>query len=145
MLAHAVTVAADIDNVAMVHQSIDQGTGHDVVAEHLAPLVEAFVACEDGRGVLVAATHELEEEHRPGPRDRQIPDLVDDQHAGEDERLHPLREATGLLRLLQRGDQVGQGAVVDAPPALGRGNGETDRQVALADTGRYNDMVPIAA
>jgi hypothetical protein len=32
--------------------------------------------------VLVAARHQLKEEHRAGPTDRQIADLVDDQERG---------------------------------------------------------------
>ena len=65
MLAHAVAVASDVDDVAVVDQPVDQRAGHDVIAEDLTPLVEALVAGEDGRGALVAAAHELEEEHRP--------------------------------------------------------------------------------
>src|SRR5689334_21131865 len=38
-----------------------------------------------------------------------------------------------LLRLLERGDEIGEGAVVDAASTLSGRNGETDRQVRLAD------------
>src|SRR6478609_5544186 len=42
--------------------------------------------------MLVASGEELEEEHGAGAGDRQIPDLVDDHQAGEDERAEPVRE-----------------------------------------------------
>ena len=48
-------------------------------AKHRAPLFKAFVGCQHGRRVLVAARHQLKEEHRAGPTDREIADLVDDE------------------------------------------------------------------
>ncbi len=40
---------------SVVDQGVDERAGHDVVTEDLAPVLEAFVAREDGGGVLVAA------------------------------------------------------------------------------------------
>src|SRR5215207_7256366 len=130
-------------------EPVDQGARHDLVAEDLAPLVEALVRGQHGGRAFVAATHELEEEHRAGPTDREIADLVDDQETGEDERLQAVTEATRLLRLLERRDQVGERAVVDASSALRRGDGETDGEtdgeVALAHVGRpQEDHVLVA-
>ena len=79
VLAHAVAVAADVDEVAVVQEPVDERRGHDLVAEDLAPFLEALVGGEHGRGVFVAAGHELEEEHGAGAGDRQVADLVDDQ------------------------------------------------------------------
>src|SRR5689334_24186140 len=42
-------------------------------------------------------------------------------------------QPAGGLRLLERRDQVGQRAVVDASAALCGGDGETDRQMRCAD------------
>jgi len=42
VLAHPVAVAADVDDVAMVNEPVDERAGHDVVAEDLAPLVETL-------------------------------------------------------------------------------------------------------
>ncbi len=61
-------------------------TGHDFVAEDFAPFLEALVAGEHRRRVLVAAAHELEEKHRSGTADWEISDFVDDQKTGEYER-----------------------------------------------------------
>ena len=55
--------------MAVVHESVDQRGRHDLIAEDLAPLLEAFVAGENRRCLLVATGEELEEEQamsRPG-------------------------------------------------------------------------------
>jgi hypothetical protein len=36
VLAHAVAVAADVDDVAVVDEPVDEGAGHDLVAEDIA-------------------------------------------------------------------------------------------------------------
>ena len=54
MLAHPVAVAADVDDMAVMHEAVDQGGSHDLVAEDVAPLLEALVGGEDGGCVFVA-------------------------------------------------------------------------------------------
>ncbi len=44
-----------------------------------------------------------------------------------------MAQSAALLRVLQRRDQVGERRVVDAAPALGCGDGETDGEVGLPD------------
>jgi hypothetical protein len=43
MMPHPVAVAADVDDVTVMDEPVDQGAGHDLVAEDLAPLLEALV------------------------------------------------------------------------------------------------------
>lgn len=81
-MPHPVAVAADVDDVAVVEQPIDQRPSHEIVAEDLAPFVEGLVRGQDGGGRLVPAGHELEEEHGAVARDRQIADLVNDEQRG---------------------------------------------------------------
>ena len=66
VLAQAVAVPADVDDVTVVYEAIDQRRRHHLVAEDLAPVLEAFVAGENRRRMFVASGEELEEEHRPG-------------------------------------------------------------------------------
>ena len=80
--------------------------------------------------MFVAAAHELEEEHRPHAGDRQVAELIDDQERREAEGLEALAEAPGGLRLLERRDEVGERAVVDAAAALRGGDRQTDGQDA---------------
>lgn len=93
-------------------------------------------------GAFVALAHQLEEEHRSGPSDRQIDDLVVDEQARDNERRQPMTEPPGLLRLFERRDEIGQGAVVDPTPALGGGDGEADRQMALPHARGTHDVMP---
>ncbi len=126
VLAHPVAVAPNVDDVAVVDEAIDQRAGHDVVPEDLPPLFEALAARKDGGGALVAAAHELEEEHRPGVADWQVPDLVHNEERGEDDGLEPLAQPASGPGFLERRDQVGERAVIDPAPTLG---GRT-RQIA---------------
>ena len=43
VLAHPVAAAADVDDMAVMQQAIDERSGHDLVAQDLAPLLEAFI------------------------------------------------------------------------------------------------------
>ena len=62
----------------MVDDAVDHGGGDGLVAEDTAPAAERQVRCEDQRGVLVAAGHELEEQVRGVLLEGQVADLVDD-------------------------------------------------------------------
>jgi hypothetical protein len=42
LLAEAVALASDVEDVAMVEESIEGGGGDDRIAEHLAPLGKAL-------------------------------------------------------------------------------------------------------
>ncbi len=59
---HAVTVAQDVDDMAVVDQAINQRRRHDFVSEDVASFLKGFVAGQHGRRVFVASAHELEEE-----------------------------------------------------------------------------------
>ena len=55
-------------------------------------------------------------------------------------------EPAGGLRFLERRDQIGEGAVVDASAALGGRDREADREMGLADTRRTEEhdvLVPL--
>ena len=101
-------------------------------AQDLTPLFEPFVGREHGGCALVAPVDELEEEHGAGLADRQVADLVDDQERGIGEDLEAASELTGGLGFFERGDEIGQSAVVDSAPALRRRNGKADRQWCTA-------------
>ena len=54
VLPHAVAVAADRHDVAVVDEPIDEGRGHHVIAKDLAPLFKALVGRQDRRRLLIA-------------------------------------------------------------------------------------------
>jgi hypothetical protein len=51
--------------------------------------------------MLVATGHDLEEQHRPRPADRQVADLVDQHETGDDERADAVSETALRLRVLE--------------------------------------------
>ena len=82
VLAHPVAAATDVDDVAVMQEPVDERCGHDLVAQDLAPLLEAFIRGQHSGCALIAPIDELEEEHGTGLADRQVADLVDDQERG---------------------------------------------------------------
>ncbi len=53
---HPVAVAANVDDVAVVQQAVDQGRCHDLVPEHRAPLQQkAFDLLEIDPGKAVSS------------------------------------------------------------------------------------------
>ena len=70
--------------------------------------------------MLIAAGHQRKEQHRARAADRQVANLVHDQQYGMREQFQLCVETARGLRLFQRGDQVGDGAVVHAAPAFAR-------------------------
>jgi hypothetical protein len=67
VMPHAVAVAANVHDVAVMDEAIDQRGGHHLIAEDLAPLREALVRGEHGTRPLIASGHELKEQHGAGP------------------------------------------------------------------------------
>ena len=136
MLAHAVAAAADVDDMAVVQQAIDERSGHDLVAQDLAPFLEPFIGRQHSRCAFVAPVDELKEQHGTALADGQVADLVDDQERGIGEDFEAASQLAGGLGFFEGGDEVGQSAVVDSAPALSRSNGEADREMRLADARR---------
>ena len=80
------------------------------------PLLDVSRGC-----ALIAPVDELEEKHRAALADRQVADLVDDQERGIGEDVEAASQLAGGLGFFERGDEVGQSAVIDSAPALRRG------------------------
>ena len=142
VIPHPVGVPADVDDVAAVDQAVDESRRHHLVAEHAAPLLEALVRRQHGRGAFVPGVDELEEEHGAVLADRQVADLVDHEERRVGEHAQPVRQVAGGLRFGERVDQPGQGAVIDAPAGLRRGDREAYGQVRFADAWRNSHILP---
>src|SRR5829696_5682374 len=63
----AVAGAVDVDHVAVVQQSVEDGGGEHVVAEHAAPFGEALVGGDDHGAAFVSTGDELEDHVGFGP------------------------------------------------------------------------------
>ena len=92
----------------MVGQPIEHGGGHLGVAEHLRPIGECEVRCDEQRGVLVELADKVEQQLAAGLAERQIAELVDDDEIVAQQLLGQPAAATGGLLLLQLIDQIDQ-------------------------------------
>ena len=82
----------------------------------------------------------------PTWHDRQIADFVDDQQLWPAQEAQALAQAALALGLGQRGDQLGQGAEVDAAPGLDGFDAERDGQMRFSAAGlpeKVDDLVAI--
>ncbi len=113
--------------------------------EDLPPLLEALAAGHAGRGPFVATGHDLKEQHRPGPGDREAADLIDNCQGREAESLEAVLERAGLLRLIQGRDQFAEGGVVDPAATFDDGDGQTQGQMRRTDAGRAEEDDALAA
>ena len=127
MILHPVAVAPYVDDVAVVHQPVDESRRHHLVAEHTAPFLEALVRRQHGRGPLVAGVDELEEERGAVLVDRQVDDLVDHQQSRMRQHAQRAGQVADGLGLGEGLDQRRESAVVDAPAGLGRRDRQADR------------------
>lgn len=133
LVPHAVAVAANIDDVAVMEEPINQRAGHHVVAEDVAPFFEAFITREDGRRVFVPTTRELEKQLRADARDREIADFIDDHQTRKDERPHAPREMARLLRFFEPKNKIGERRIVDAASTLRGRDGQANREMRFPD------------
>lgn len=89
--------------------------------------------------MLIASTHELEEQHCPGLTDRDVADLIDDEQRWMAENRQAPFERSGRLSVFEIRDQVSKRAVVHAPAELRRRNREADGKVCLANSWRTEE------
>jgi hypothetical protein len=131
LLSEAVALAADVEDVAVVEEPVEDGGGDDRVAEHLAPLGEALVGGQDHAAALVASRDQGEE--GGGGRAVVGPDaeLVDDQHLGGELDAQVAVEAVLGLGAAEVFHQVVGAGEVDAVAGLDRLEAERDGEMAL--------------
>src|SRR3954447_9785386 len=74
----AVALAVHLEDVDVVREPVEEGSGEPLGAEHGRPLVERQVAGDQDRAPLVAAAEHLEQQLRPARRQRHVAELVHD-------------------------------------------------------------------
>src|SRR5690606_17400999 len=135
-LLEAVALAADVDDVGVVEQAVEDGAcDHRVAAEDLAPGTEAFVAGQDDAATFVAARDHLEEQIALELVERQIADLVDDEQARVRVDLELLLEPVLLEGPRKRADQVVGGGKEHAAAGFGGLQAESDADHRLSGAG----------
>ena len=79
VLAHAIGVAADVHDMAVMQDAVDESCRHHLIAENFTPLLKALVGGEHGGGVFVTDINQLKKQHRAIATERHVVDLIDDQ------------------------------------------------------------------
>ena len=140
-LLEAVALAADVDDVGVVEQAVEDGAcDHRVAAEDLAPGTEAFVAGQDDAATFVAARDHLEEQIALQLVQRQVADLVEDQQARVRVGLQLLLEPVLVEGPCQRGHQVVCAQEEHAPPGRRRLQAQSNAEHGLPCPGRADDQ-----
>ena len=109
LLFEPVALALNVERGRVVQQAVQDGGGQDRIVEGLAPIQEALVGGDDQAGALVATHHQTEEQAGFELRERQVADLVDDEHLGVGELLQGALQAVLVEGLDQTGHQGFQG------------------------------------
>jgi len=132
----AVTLALDLDDMAVVEQAVEHGGGQNAIAgEGLVPRPEAEVGGHDGRGLFIAGGDDLEEQMGLLALQREVADLGDDQQAVAAQGSEGVGQPPVSLRLLDFQDQIGGGGELGLDPGIGCLVADGDGQVGLADAG----------
>src|SRR5215831_10899609 len=136
LLSQPVAVPLDVDRRGVMEQAVQDGGGQDLVVEDLAPVHEALVAGDDEAGPLVTPDEEAEEQAGLFPGQRQIAELVQDQHAGIGELLQGPVDPVLVAGPHQAPHQALEGEEEHRVAGLDRLDPERDGQMRLADAGR---------
>lgn len=84
-MSNPVGLALELYERAVVHDAVNHGGGHPVVAEDLPPAAELKVGRDHHRLPLVGVGEDLEQQPGAVGVQRQEPQLVDDQQPGPDD------------------------------------------------------------
>lgn len=131
----AVAVAAGLDDVGVVGDSVNDGCGEAWVGDDLAPFAEWQVRCDrDGR-FLFSFGDDLEDEFSALGVELDVAELVEAEQviasvAGDESGELPV-----CLCFCELVRELGCCHVTDPVPCLTRGMPETDQQVALSGSG----------
>ena len=112
-----VAVSLDVDDPAVVEQSIQNCRGDDLISEEFLPVDKALVRGNDGGALFLPGGDELEEEMRLLGRDRKIASFIHNNQTRVEVGLHP-----GLALFQTQGRRGGAvGAVLPANRCTYRG------------------------
>jgi hypothetical protein len=103
-----------------VHESIDHGGGHGVVAEDLAPATEGLVGGHDDRGAFVAGGDQLEEQVGV-PADDSLTGGSWGRGGGPSSRTVPRLGSRARAHAISRGRRINQAPSPPWPPPVSTG------------------------
>ena len=101
-----------------MQQPVQDGRGHDRVAEHVAPVTERLIRGQQNAAAFVTCGNDLEQQMGGARRHRQVAELVDDEQLRLDQTLKTRVPLLGPMGPHQGGHQH-------------RGGDETDTAILL--------------
>ena len=121
-VADTVGLAAELDGPSVIHDPVDHGGGHLVVAEHRPPPAELEVRSDRNGLPLVGVGEHLEEQPRPVRIEREEPQLVDHEQSGPPDERGPPVEPSVVANTPKPHHQRGGGEEARLePPLAGQG------------------------
>src|SRR5208337_1245462 len=130
---------AGLDDVAMVGQAIEHGSGHLGVAEYLRPIGECQVGGDEQRGVLVEFADQVEQQLTAGLAERQIAEFVDDDEIVAQQRLGQAAAAAGRLLLLELVDKIDEVEEPSSGASADDRRGHGDAEMGFAGSGAADE------
>ena len=134
-----VRLALDIDNGAVMQDTVQDGRGDGDVGKDLVPLGEGLVGSKDGRRFFIPSGNQLEEQVCALDVHGEVADLIDDEHPVLRQNLELIRQTVlkmGLLELLNKLMAVD---VVGRETVLCRHKAQSGGQMGLAHAGRAKE------
>ena len=128
-------VGIDVDAVAVLCKSVDEGNNAGSAGKDSAPLLEAQVGGDHGGAVFMSATDDVVEEVGGASIAGQIPKLVQDQQIRVQVAFQSAFEGGQRFLLKQVGERGGEGGEADAVAAFEGSLAEYLGEHGLADAG----------
>ena len=97
----AVRLAFDVNNGAVMQDTIQDSGGNGDVSKDLVPLRKGFIRCEDSGGLLIPSGNQLEKQICALNVHREITDLINNQHSVSGKDFEPVRETVFKMSLFQ--------------------------------------------
>ena len=145
MSLFAQRLACQREPMVALHQAVQHGVGHGLVANPLMPMFDGQLAGDDGRAVVGPVVNDLQQigpgltvhgSHAP---------VIEQQHIGALERVEPARERAVGVTYAQIFAQTRHALVQHAVTAPTGMLGQCAGQPGLARTGRPGDQHGVAA
>ena len=128
-------LAAEFDAVGIVDQAVEDGVSERRIADHVVPVIDGHLACDDGGSPLIAILNDLQEITALLVAELLGPPIVEDEQVGSGERLEDLGIAAIATREYKSGEQPGQTMIGDGEVLAACLVSECAGQPALADAG----------
>ncbi len=140
VVSHSIAGAFNLYDDGVMQQSVEQSGGHHWIPEDITPFSEAAVRGQNQGAFFIAGVDQLEEQVGAALGDRQVADLIDNEQRGSGVEADLLGQSSLAFSLDQGIDQFGQGGSVDALAGLYRSHPERTGEMALAGSGRAEQV-----